>query len=669
MAKKKTAKNSGKLSGQTFVVTGTLAGYTRAEAKSAIEVLGGKVSGSVSSNTDCVVVGEDPGSKADKAKQLGIKTLNEAAFKRLLSGAAKKATKKKAAKKKATKKKATKKAAKKETEKKAVKNAAKKAATKKTTTKKTTKKVAKKTDTSTKPSSTDQAARKALLKEVKEDGYALKFADKSLKADREIVLAAVEQWCGALKFADKSLKADREFMLKMVKQWGGALEYADKSLKADREFMLKMVKQWGDYALKFADKSLRADREVVLVAVKKNGYSLEHADKSLKADREVVLVAMKSDGEALQYADKALKADRKIMLAAVKKNGWALQYAAKSLKADREVVLVAVKSDSDALQYAAPALQQDEELLRITRHNLAYGTFVLTGTLKTFSRAEAKKEIEALGGKVSGSVSANTTVVVGEDPGAKADKAKKLGAKTLNEAAFKRLIGWGDKGQATTFINIRVSGSGAEVWLGSVSKKAYDFWTGSEAEEHFNEYMWVWGPDLFVEEYPDFKIPKGAELGSCWDMTDLGQEAGPFWEDSARLRILEMDGLGYEANQIRQIYEGTLGEFIEENEIEDNVTHEECQPDAKSKYYFMGTNMQGGEFDWETAEISGAVFDPKKLYFSVIEILDYEFIREISYEGAGYFTLDETPDSSSTDLELVGPYFLSQRFTRVVPSN
>ncbi len=95
-----------KLSGQTFVVTGTLAGYSRAEAKKEIEALGGKVSGSVSANTDCVVVGVDPGSKADKAKQLGIKTLNEAAFKRLLGGTKKKATKKKATKKKTTKKKA-----------------------------------------------------------------------------------------------------------------------------------------------------------------------------------------------------------------------------------------------------------------------------------------------------------------------------------------------------------------------------------------------------------------------------------------------------------------------------------------------------------------------------------------------------------------------------------
>ncbi len=136
-----------KLSGQTFVVTGTLKGYSRIEAKKEIEALGGKVTGSVSANTDCVVVGEDAGSKADKAKQLGIKTLNEAAFKRLLSGASKKATKKKATKKKTVKKKAAKKvtkkkAVKKKATKKIVKKAAKKVAKKRATKKKSTTKKA-----------------------------------------------------------------------------------------------------------------------------------------------------------------------------------------------------------------------------------------------------------------------------------------------------------------------------------------------------------------------------------------------------------------------------------------------------------------------------------------------------------------------------------------------
>ena len=87
-AAKKTIKkssSSAKLEGQTFVVTGTLSSFSRAEAKASIEALGGKVSGSVSGKTDCVVIGVDPGSKAEKAKALGIKIIKEAAFKRSIS--------------------------------------------------------------------------------------------------------------------------------------------------------------------------------------------------------------------------------------------------------------------------------------------------------------------------------------------------------------------------------------------------------------------------------------------------------------------------------------------------------------------------------------------------------------------------------------------------------
>lgn len=74
----------GPLSGQTFVLTGTLAGITREHATAAIERLGGKVAGSVSRKTAGVVVGEDAGSKADKARELGVPMLDEAAFRALI---------------------------------------------------------------------------------------------------------------------------------------------------------------------------------------------------------------------------------------------------------------------------------------------------------------------------------------------------------------------------------------------------------------------------------------------------------------------------------------------------------------------------------------------------------------------------------------------------------
>lgn len=75
-----TPVKNGLFSGKTFVVTGTLEKYTRDEIKAIIESEGGKVSGSVSKKTDFVVAGDNPGSKVDKARTLGIQILDEEAF-------------------------------------------------------------------------------------------------------------------------------------------------------------------------------------------------------------------------------------------------------------------------------------------------------------------------------------------------------------------------------------------------------------------------------------------------------------------------------------------------------------------------------------------------------------------------------------------------------------
>jgi DNA ligase (NAD+) len=72
-----------KLTGKTFVLTGTLAHFTRDEAKKMIEDAGGKVTGSVSKKTDYVVAGSDAGSKLDKAKELGVAVIDEKEMEKL----------------------------------------------------------------------------------------------------------------------------------------------------------------------------------------------------------------------------------------------------------------------------------------------------------------------------------------------------------------------------------------------------------------------------------------------------------------------------------------------------------------------------------------------------------------------------------------------------------
>lgn len=80
----KKGKATGKLAGKTFVITGTLPNYKRGDVEKMIRDNGGKTGSSVSKNTDYLIAGAEPGSKLDKARELGVKVLNEKQFLELL---------------------------------------------------------------------------------------------------------------------------------------------------------------------------------------------------------------------------------------------------------------------------------------------------------------------------------------------------------------------------------------------------------------------------------------------------------------------------------------------------------------------------------------------------------------------------------------------------------
>jgi DNA ligase (NAD+) len=77
------AEPEGPLSGMTFVVTGTLQTFSREGVKEYIQARGGKITDSVSKKTSYLVLGEDPGSKYDKAKDLGVKIIDDKALRKL----------------------------------------------------------------------------------------------------------------------------------------------------------------------------------------------------------------------------------------------------------------------------------------------------------------------------------------------------------------------------------------------------------------------------------------------------------------------------------------------------------------------------------------------------------------------------------------------------------
>ena len=82
----KKVRRAGKLAGKTIVVTGTLEKFTRPQVEQAIKQAGGKPASSVSKKTDFVLAGKEPGSKLDKARQLGVKVIDEKQFQEIIKG-------------------------------------------------------------------------------------------------------------------------------------------------------------------------------------------------------------------------------------------------------------------------------------------------------------------------------------------------------------------------------------------------------------------------------------------------------------------------------------------------------------------------------------------------------------------------------------------------------
>ena len=138
---------------------------------------------------------------------------------------------------------------------------------------------------------------------VNENGYALRFASKTLKGDRTIVIEAVKQNWRAILYATDELKNNNNFVLDCIDYSPNTLQYASSKLYDNADFMLSAVNK-NAHLLYYASNKIKSNPEIVTAAVKKDGYSLQYASSALKDDPEIVIHAIKSaqNRDVLQHA-------------------------------------------------------------------------------------------------------------------------------------------------------------------------------------------------------------------------------------------------------------------------------------------------------------------------------------------------------------------------------
>jgi hypothetical protein len=201
-------------------------------------------------------------------------------------------------------------------------------------------------------------------------------------------------------------------------------------------------------------------------------------------------------------------------------------------------------------------------------------------------------------------------------------------------------------------IKFILTGYGGEVVLGKITKKCAEFWQSEEMSDYFYEY--VGSPEWFAEENSGIKIPKYATLSNWYEHDDRGHEYGVS-RDHAQLEIVEMDGIGWEANELDNIYYGNLLEFIEDHNEEGNmVQEEEIMPKSK-EYTLTSVHTEKGTFYEGTIDIEGK-FDPSKVVFDMCEINEDILITGIYYDGEYIDNQDMSTDGKSLDHDIIEPW-------------
>jgi hypothetical protein len=151
-----------------------------------------------------------------------------------------------------------------------------------------------------------QRDREYLLKLIAENDHVYNYLNKKLKEDKEIIRICLKMDTDILRKI--APVADAELILKAIKFNAAALRYATDELLKDRGFILNSVKANGN-VLHYVSEVFQADKEIVLEALKSDGETLQYASKQLRSDMEIVMQAIKQSKLAIKYASEELQSN------------------------------------------------------------------------------------------------------------------------------------------------------------------------------------------------------------------------------------------------------------------------------------------------------------------------------------------------------------------------
>ena len=216
--------------------------------------------------------------------------------------------------------------------------------------------------------------REVVMDAVKENGFALEFADRSLQNDREVVMAAVTENGLAFEFASDTLRNDNDAVMAAITIDPNAFQFAGKKPRDD-DTIVSYVLDQSFYYIHFASERIR-EREylqrvtddptyineirkdyitvpIALAALRQNGMLYRNLPVRLKHIPDIVTAALENNGRSIMYmVEHDLFGHKDYLLLALQTYGLALKYATDELKADPDVVFAAVQQDGNALPFS-----------------------------------------------------------------------------------------------------------------------------------------------------------------------------------------------------------------------------------------------------------------------------------------------------------------------------